>query len=377
MNDAAPQTEAIAHKAASATAAPLPAKHPPSRIAPLSILAFLLLAGGLVALTLRQETRAREQEQRATALEAQLAALQSTAGNDGELDAVRRAQDEQAARLEQAMQVLREELSAANARLAGQTAQLDTVNRELAATNERLRASEADVEQDWMLAEAQSLLRLAAERLTLARDVDAAIALYQAASKLLAQLGEPAHAAARDALAQELRTLQSLPRVATVDVYERLGVQAARIDNFAVVADAGAVTDFTVPAVQAGVDEADGWFAAATNSLRQYFVVTRRDEAVTPLLTAEEEYLIRRSIRLKIEEARLALLQGEQEIYRVALADALAAIEAELQPVELGQMDASARDTLVAELNTLRDTAIVVDIPPLGTALELLGGSTL
>lgn len=264
--------------------------------------------------------------------------------------------------LQQALGTIDQQLAATNSRLQAQTTQLEAMSRELVSTNQRIRNTSGAEAQDWLLAEAESLLRLAQQYLLIAQDVRTAIGLFEAADARLRNSTNPAVFPVREVLARELASLQALPALDVQGIYLQLGAQREQIELLAV--DSGSGNDFSLPTGEVAVTE--GWLAGMKEALGQYFVVTKRDEAVTPLMTAEQEYLIRRGVDLQIEQARLALLQGQADIYRNALDGALRAIATQLREQD------GRRAALIAALTGLRDLPISLAIPPIGSTLESL-----
>lgn len=249
--------------------------------------------------------------------------------------------------------------------LAAQDEQLAALRRELTSANLRITDSGAGASRDWLLAEAGSLLRMAQQRLLTARDVRAAIGLYLSADDVLKQLEDPSVFAVREVLARELATLRGLPEVDVPGLYVELSALAKRVDQLSVIDEANTDLEFVAPEVDEPAADA-GWLESALGTLDRYFVVGRRDGAITPRLSDEQQYLIKRAIQLQIEQARLALLRGQQDLYEQALTEAGSNIEARLQGA------AGAREALLDALTSLRTTAIQQDIPPLNATLTAL-----
>lgn len=295
-----------------------------------------------------------------TALRNDYTALQQlTAGSTNQFAALQENQDELSATVQQTLQ---QELGAANSGLATQAEQLTALASELAATRLRVNTMDAGGSP---LAEAEVLLRFAQQRLLLARDTVTALALLQSADELLRGIDDPQIYAVREALARDVAAVQALPVVDVPGLYAQLGAQAARIDSFAVVS-AAAAQDFVVTPNAEEATEAGGWWSGITQSLSEYFVVTRGTEAVMPQLGTEEQFLIRALVQLRIEQARLALLRTEPQLYQAALDAALATSRQWLR-----SEDGSAED-FVTTLETLRDTPIVTEMPGVEQTLSLL-----
>src|SRR5690606_17008050 len=94
---------------------------------------------------------------------------------------------------------------------------------------------------------------------------------------------------------------------------------------------------------------------------------------VQPQLDAAEQFQLRALVQLQIEQARLALLRAEPELYRRALDAAISTSQRWLRDSD------GSIDDFVATLEGLRDTAIVADFPAMDqtlTALRRLTGAS-
>jgi uroporphyrin-3 C-methyltransferase len=318
------------------------------------LLSLLLLLAAVAGLAWRQV----EQEQTLVALRADYTALQQQSA--GSVDRFAVLQQDQRQLTSDLQQMIQAELGAIDARVTAQAGQLNAINRELVST--RLRLGELDSSAS-PLSEAEALLRLAQQRLVLASDPGTAAELFQTADELLRQLDDPAIIAVREILAGELAVLRSLTEVDVAGLYAQLGAQGALVDSLTVASGAGA-RDFDMAETAATAPEGDSWFSSIAAALDNYFVVTRTNQAVVPLLTTEQEYLLRGSIQLQIEQARLALLRADPQIYQSALDAARAAIGQNLQ--------GDNKEQVLATLTTLRDTPILMTLPPLGATLNAL-----
>lgn len=266
-------------------------------------------------------------------------------------------------------QTLQQELAASTAAFATQAERLAALESEVAATRLRVNALDASGSP---LPEAVLLLRFAQQRLDLARDTSTAIELFLAADTLLQEINDPALAALRGTLAGEVARLQAVPVIDVSGLFSQLSEQAARIESFIVVS-AAVAQDFSVAPAAAGTAAANNWWTGVKQTLGEYFVVTRSTGQVLPQLDASEQFQLRALVQLHIEQAKLALLRAEPELYQAALNDALSTSRRWLRS-EDGSFDA-----FVAAIEALRDTPIVADIPAVGqtlAALQQLSGTT-
>jgi uroporphyrin-3 C-methyltransferase len=272
----------------------------------------------------------------------------------------------QIAAMEGSWQVLesavQNELQQARTTLTAQNNQIDVLSRDLVATRLRITDSGAGASRAWMLAEAESLLRLARQRLLLARDVRSATGLLVSVDDLLSQLNDPAVFAVREALASDLAVLQGVREADIPGLYAQLGVQIERVLGLDIKAD-GRAQRFLLPEPgELGADT--GWLDRMKSRFERYFVITRSDTDPVPVLTPEQAWVIRQSQALRIEQARFALLKGQQDTWQVVLDDAIMGIETYL--------DGEEKEDLLVTLATLRDTPILTNIPPASNGLNAI-----
>ena len=305
---------------------------------------------------------------RQAALQSELAALRADNAALQQLSATSTSQFNQVQQRQQELdatvqQTLDQEQAALNAALAAQAQALAALESALGAM--RLRVNALDAGGGSPLAEAEMLLRFAQQRLVLARDTATAIELYLAADELLRVIDDPAVVGVRATLAQELAALRAVPGIDVAGLFAQLSAQAASVDEFAVVS-AASVQDFSVTPAAATAAEDNGWWSGMKRALGQYFVVTRGTGEVLPQLGAGEQFQLRALVQLHIEQAKLALLRGQPELYRAALDSALDASRRWLR-----SEDASLA-SFVTALESLRDTPIVADIPASDQTLAAL-----
>lgn len=302
-------------------------------------------------------------------LRADNATLQEfSASSTNQFAQVERQQQELAASVQQSIdQALQQQVAASYAAAAEQAGQIAALESELAAL--RLRVNSMDGAGS-PLTEAEVLLRFAQQRLVMAQDTATAIELFQSADELLRDIVDPGVANVRESLARELATLLSLPGVDVPGIFAQLSTQAARVETFAVVSDA-TVQDFTVTPAAEDAAATDSWWNSVKQAFGAYFVVTRSNGAALPQLGTNEQYQLRALVQLHIEQAKLALLRGDAQLYQRALEDALVTSRRWLRSED------GSFDEFLAALATLRDTPIVVDIPAVDqtlAALRLLSG---
>ncbi|MEH6608609.1 MAG: uroporphyrinogen-III C-methyltransferase [Halioglobus sp.] len=225
------------------------------------------------------------------------------------------------------------------------------------------RFSAADRE-DWLLAEAEYLLRLANQRLIMTGDVEAARALLSSADAVLLQLDDVGLHGARAAVAADLAALRAVPQRDVEGIYLRL---AALADQ------AGGLVIFELPDVEAqpGDIPAEDWqgrlqqgYESALLKLSDYIIIRRRDAPMQALMDPQWEGLVRQNLRMLLEQAQVALLSGNQLLYSESLK------RAEHWVGEFLESDEAAARAIARELAGLKSQVIEVQLPDISRSLR-------
>lgn len=333
---------------------PAPVKTPkPASRASFRFLFLLLLAGlgGLGWFSWQQLLQVQALQARVNGNEVQSAALRT------QLETLSASN----AALQEALQLATGELAA---QATGSAARLQEVQQQvqmLRLQRNTTTATPADV----LLSEARSLLRQGRERLLASQDVPVALSLYLAADEVLQQINDPAVQLVRQTLLRETDSLRGvrLPDIGSLhaalgDLLD--GVEQWPLANRRNDAEQRFVTrEETAPVASDG-----GWFGGLQARLSRYFIVTRQEAPVQPLLSEEGMALLRLQMVLQLEQARLALLRGDLRLYQQSLDAVAASVSEWVAAAEAG--------ALLARLETLRNGPLQANLPPLGATLNAL-----
>ena len=274
--------------------------------------------------------------------------------------------DTQAAQFEQrAAELLKNQASQQALELARSQADFDEEQRRLNGRLDRLdiriaRLTATD-RRAWLANEAAFLVRLAAQRLLVSRDIEAAEALLGNADALLSEADDPRFESARGALAADLSALRAAPRVDVVGLYARFS---------ALTGQASALTVVVAPPVStAESSSSQGWLARAESGwkvalakLSDYLVVRSRDAEMSRMMTPDWEALARQNLRLLLEQGQIAALSHNQALYDTALERA-AAFVSEFMPNDPNRVAA-----MLEEIQALRALNIAPALPNLLTS---------
>ena len=218
-----------------------------------------------------------------------------------------------------------EDLARTNQTLQSTVAELKTQNKKLSlqaeSTLQQLNNMEGRRPADWLIAEADYLVRMAGRKLWLENDVRTAILLLVNADKRLKSLADPSVLPVRASLAEDIQTLQQLNPVSQSSVALALTGMMAQIDKlpldtFEKPEDASA-EDTTLS------ESADDWqdnLAKVWRSLVNDFLTVKTIEGpIEPVLSLEAQFLAKEQLRLQLMHAQTAALQGDAGLYNQSL----------------------------------------------------------
>lgn len=176
---------------------------------------------------------------------------------------------------------------------------------------------------DWLLSEAEYLLRLANQRLQLERDVRGSELMLSAADKVLAELDDPALLAARIALAEELLALQSIEFADAHGAFVKMDALIAGINQLPEKDTAPETQTQTQTVDQSQIQPSTQGLGELLRSiwqeLKQAIRIQRKDEKVSALITPEQQYYLKQNLRLILEQASLAIMKPDDTLYQSSL----------------------------------------------------------
>lgn len=168
---------------------------------------------------------------------------------------------------------------------------------------------------EWQLAEIEQVLAIAQQQLQLSGNVRAGLLALQLAESRLARADRPQFQPVRRALARDIERLKSLPRADIAGMAQRLDGVVEAIDTLPLAYD-GRLERDAKPAAPAAASGAGGFLAqfgaGLWRDLKELVIVRRVDAPQPPLLPPEQAYFLRENLRLRLLNARLALLSRNQ-----------------------------------------------------------------
>lgn len=221
-------------------------------------------------------------------------------------------------------------------------------NRQLEAQSQQLALEQLYQEltrnrDDWVLAEIEQVLSTASQQLQLAGNVRGALIALQNADTRLSHADKPQFITIRGAIARDIDKLKSLPNVDLTGVALRLDSIISQIDSMPLLSDEKPALSATQPknarriaqretagAVDTGADaesgQRDWWIRTKNiwqslsnemwNEIRQLIRVRSVETPEALLLSPTQAYYARENLKLRLLNARLALLARNESAFR-------------------------------------------------------------
>lgn len=262
--------------------------------------------------------------------------------------------------------------------------------QKLADDLERLRQQRADLDQLYLdltrgrdeaaLWEVERLVTVAAQELLVGGNVGTALTALQAADARLARIDRPQLVNLRRALTGDIERLRSAPAVDISGLAVKLDQVAAAVDGWLLLAEPPRKGP-PAPAAPAGQGAAEaearsgdpataGAWAGVRRWLREEFggllQIRQVDTPEALLLDATQQRLARQQMRLRLLNARQALLQRNDKLYRADLGEA--------QQLLGRYFDARqpAVAAAAAQLKSMAQAPLSVDVPRVDATLAAL-----
>ena len=245
---------------------------------------------------------------------------------------------------------------------------------------EQLYQDLAKNRDDWALAEIEQVLSTASQQLQLAGNVRGALIALQNADARLSRADRPQFIAVRRAIARDIDNLKNLPSIDLTGIAVRIDTLIVQIDQMPLLADEKPAVVAPSPksrlAKPAGKDEpaADDWRSALQhrweswssdlwNEIRQLVRVRSVSSPEALLLSPGEAFFARENLKLRLLNARMALLSRNDAAFRSDLLEADRAL--------LRYFDTRAKQTQAARelLRQLQDSVLNIEMPTLSHSL--------
>lgn len=221
---------------------------------------------------------------------------------------------------------------------------------------------------DWLLAEAEQTLSIAAQQLQLAGNVAAALTALQTVDARLARADRPQFVSIRKVLARDIQRLQATPALDVTGMTLRIDQLLDHVDGMPLQVEAHARE---TTAAQAPAEEGNWWRNTLSNAwseLRQLVRIERLDAHDPTLLAPEQRYFLKENLKLRLMHARLALLQRDEQAFRNDIQAAIGWLK------RYFEADNPRVSGALNTLEQLREAAVDVELPSIVDSLNAVRG---
>lgn len=226
--------------------------------------------------------------------------------------------------LEQKLSQLTQQQQQQGAQLAQSLTDINASQEALRRNLTNLIRDNEHLRNDWLLAEAEYLIKLANHRIILEKDVETAMVALKAADARLAEVGDPALLNVRQALASDIQALANVPRIDIAGISVTLSALNSNISNLPLRTPDPA-SKKQQQETSSGEHSVQNWKdlpAAIWQDLKGLVVIRNHAKPIEPLLSPEQHFFLTQNLELLLEQSRLALLNGHSAVYQERLAAA-------------------------------------------------------
>ena len=268
--------------------------------------------------------------------------------------------------------------------------QLENQSQQLAL--EQLYADLSKSRDEWALSEVEQVLSTASQQLQLAGNVQGALLALQNADRSLSRSDKPQFIGVRRAIAADMEKLKATPAVDLAGVAVRLDSVIAQVDTLPMLSDekpllpvapvrgerarmsaargaTPAATAAAAPAAPMGIGERmlatwRNWSEEMWDDVRQLIRVRSVNTPEALMLSPDQSYFVRQNLKLRLLNARLALLSRDETTFAGDLTAAQETLDK--------YFDTRARTTQQAQsaLRQVQANNLAIEMPTLADSLN-------
>ena len=272
---------------------------------------------------------------------------------------------QQLAGLEERFATLRgEQSSAIDGALSAQQQRLESTERSLMESLNKVANQAPPSEAQWKLAELEYLLRIANHRVLMEQDADGARRLLETADAIIAELDDFGLHDVRVQLADEILSLKRLGKNDVQGLFLRLESVKRGLDGLPLRVPEFLNNPPTETASAEGQER--GPLAALAESMGTFLQFRELETKIKPLLAPDEISYLELNLRLMLEQAQLGALRGQTDVFEQSLDNAMDWL------TKYMDADTEAVEEMVSELAALREISVVRELPDISGSLRAL-----
>lgn len=177
---------------------------------------------------------------------------------------------------------------------------------------------------DWLIAEADYLVRMAGRKIWLEKDLRTAILMLQSADSRLQDLADPSLLPIRQLIATDIQTLQQVNPVSLPSLALALSGMLPQVKNLPLALP-------EIPKIKKREDQTSESISDWQANLDKLWTFFKEElinykpnaAAIRPLLSEQQQWLVREQLKLALLQAQSAVLQEQETLYQQSLQRAL------------------------------------------------------
>jgi len=253
---------------------------------------------------------------------------------------------------------------------------LVTLQNELSNSVQALLSRSTHMRKDWLVSEAEYLVKLAANRLTLEGDIKTAITALTNADARLLDAGDPGLLLLRQELTNKISTLKTINVIDINGISIKISSVIKQIDKLPL------VTPDPESIKQIHKKEKDDQEAKnkndnneefdlgkvitqVTKDLTELIRIRKHDQQIQPLLTPEQRFYLTQNLKLQLEQARTALLHHQENTFKERITVSITWIN------EFFDKSKKSTQSVIETLSDLGKTTLTQETPDLSYALKM------
>jgi len=223
---------------------------------------------------------------------------------------------------------------------------------------------------DWAVSEIRYTLRQASIRLQLFQEKETALHALKIADQQLARLADPALHKVRATLNKEIIALSSVETIDVEGISLKLSALKSQVETLSLNQHEKMKQNIVInPPVDNADETSTEWKKHADviwSEMKSLVRIQRTDKKILPLLGEQESLQIKQALGLKIEIARMALLQRNTSLFQASLKEAIGWLN------KFFNTEQAAVSAIIEQLTSMNGLNLEPDFPDISGALSQL-----
>ncbi|MCI0654526.1 MAG: uroporphyrinogen-III C-methyltransferase [Methylococcaceae bacterium] len=249
--------------------------------------------------------------------------------------------------------------------------QLSSTKAELSASINNIQDLLNKTRGDWMISDAEYLMGVAIHRLNLAGDIKTSLVALSAADERLRDSGNPGVFKVREQVAREIDSLKKVKPLDVVGMFSKIRILEDQVATLpTLLPHSGVVQEQFKPEIPENkakdISGVNDLIDAAIKDLKGLVEIRRSERPIITVLQPEEVRIIREELKIKLEFARLALVERDSKLFLHNIEETKIWLKANFR------LDAAETKKFEEELQSLETVGLDLVYPDISGSLKLL-----